>query len=186
MKVHLVDGTYELFRQHFGNAARHENPPPFAAALGVLGSTLQLVADGATHLGVASDHVIESFRNDLWAGYKTSDGMDPVLLEQIPVMEELLSAAGFTVWPMVEWEADDATGGAHLAPGVVEVGGQRVEVAEELVRAVDQVDLHHPSLSYPQLPHRRRPRACSLRSWRAWHRRRTRANRHRRRSSCGP
>lgn len=112
MKVHLVDGTYELFRQHFGNAARHENPPPFAAALGVLGSTLQLVADGATHLGVASDHVIESFRNDLWAGYKTSDGMDPVLLEQIPVMEELLSAAGFTVWPMVEWEADDALGAA--------------------------------------------------------------------------
>ncbi len=112
MKVHLVDGTYELFRQHFGNAARHDDPPPFAAALGVLGSTLQLVADGATNVGVASDHVIESFRNDLWPGYKTSAGMDPVLLEQIPVMEELLAAAGFTVWPMVEYEADDALGAA--------------------------------------------------------------------------
>lgn len=112
MKVHLVDGTYELFRQHFGNAARHSVPPPFAAAIGVVGSTLQLVADGATHIGVASDHVIESFRNELWAGYKTSAGMDPVLLDQIPIMEDLLEAAGFTVWAMVEYEADDALGAA--------------------------------------------------------------------------
>lgn len=112
MQVHLVDGTYELFRQHFGQAARHEAPGRYAAAAGVVGSTLQLVADGATHVGVASDHVIESFRNDLWPGYKTSDGMLPELLEQIPVVEEALAAAGFTVWAMVEVEADDALGAA--------------------------------------------------------------------------
>jgi 5'-3' exonuclease len=112
MEVHLVDGTYELFRQHFGQAARHADAGPSAAAAGVVASTLQLVADGATHVGVASDHVIESFRNDLWPGYKTSAGMPPELLAQIPVMEEALAAAGFTVWPMVEHEADDALGAA--------------------------------------------------------------------------
>ena len=84
MKVHLVDGTYELFRQHFGQAARHEDPSPFAAAHGVLSSTLQLMQEGATHVGVASDHVIESFRNDLWPGYKTSEGMPPELLAPDP------------------------------------------------------------------------------------------------------
>jgi 5'-3' exonuclease len=112
VKVHLVDGTYELFRQHFGQAARHGSPGPFAATAGVVASTLQLVAEGATHIGVASDHVIESFRNQLWAGYKTSDGMPAELLEQIPVMEEALASAGFTVWPMVDHEADDALGAA--------------------------------------------------------------------------
>jgi 5'-3' exonuclease len=112
MQVHLVDGTYELFRQHFGQASRHEDPGPYAATVGVVGSTLQLVADGATHVGIASDHVIESFRNDLWSGYKTSDGMLPELLTQIPLMEEALAAAGFTVWAMVEVEADDALGAA--------------------------------------------------------------------------
>ena len=112
MQVHLVDGTYELFRQHFGQASRHEDPGPYAATVGVVGSTLQLVADGATHVGIASDHVIESFRNDLWPGYKTSDGMLPELLMQIPLMEEALAAAGFTVWAMVEVEADDALGAA--------------------------------------------------------------------------
>ncbi|MCX6519646.1 MAG: flap endonuclease [Actinobacteria bacterium] len=112
MQVHLVDGTYELFRQHFGQASRHEDPGPYAATVGVVGSTLQLVADGATHVGIASDHVIESFRNDLWPGYKTSDGMLPELLTQIPLMEEALVAAGFTVWAMVEVEADDALGAA--------------------------------------------------------------------------
>ena len=112
MNVHLVDGTYELFRQHFGQAVRHETPPPFAATTGVLSSTLQLIADGATHVAVASDHVIESFRNDLWAGYKTSAGMPPELLEQIPLMEESLEAMGVTAWAMVEWEADDALGAA--------------------------------------------------------------------------
>lgn len=112
MRVHLVDGTYELFRQHFGQVARHSDAGPYAAAVGVLNSTLQLVSDGATHLGVASDHVIESFRNDLWEGYKTSAGMAPELLAQIPVVEDALVAAGFTTWAMVEYEADDALGSA--------------------------------------------------------------------------
>jgi 5'-3' exonuclease len=112
MHVHLVDGTYELFRQHFGQVARHGDAGEFDAAVGVVASTLQLVADGATHVGIASDHVIESFRNDLWPGYKTSAGMLPELLMQIPVMEDALTAAGFTVWAMVEYEADDALGAA--------------------------------------------------------------------------
>ena len=120
MKVHLVDGTYELFRQHFGSANRRgesgREPGRFDATTGVLTSTLQLIEDGATHVGVASDHVIESFRNDLWDGYKTSEGMLPELLEQIPVMEDALATMGVTVWPMVEWEADDALGAAaHVA-----------------------------------------------------------------------
>ena len=112
MKVHLVDGTYELFRQHFGRAAREPDAGPYAATTGVLASTLQLLADGATHVGVASDHVIESFRNDLWPGYKTSAGMPPELLAQIPMVEEALVAMGVTTWAMVEHEADDALGAA--------------------------------------------------------------------------
>ena len=112
MKVHLIDGTYELFRQHFGQAARHEDPSPFAAVHGVLSSTLQLMQEGATHVGVASDHVIESFRNDLWPGYKTSEGMPPELLRQTPVLEDALVAMGVTTWAMVEYEADDALGSA--------------------------------------------------------------------------
>ena len=112
MQVHLIDGTYELFRQHFGQVSRHGSAGPFDAAAGVVSSTLQLVSRGATHIGVASDHVIESFRNDLYAGYKTSDGMEPVLLAQIPVMEDALIACGFTTWAMVEWEADDALAAA--------------------------------------------------------------------------
>jgi len=97
MRVHLVDGTYELFRQHFGSAARHSDSHPFAAAAGVVSSTLALVEDGASHIGVASDHTIESFRNEMWAGYKTGDGMDHDILRQIPVMERALEAAGFVV-----------------------------------------------------------------------------------------
>ena len=112
MKVHLVDGTYELFRQYYGQAARRSGTDPMAGVAGVVASTLQLVADGATHLGIASDHVIESFRNTLWPGYKTSEGMDPALLAAIPVMEEALVSAGFTVWAMIEHEADDALGAA--------------------------------------------------------------------------
>jgi 5'-3' exonuclease len=116
MKVHLVDGTYELFRQHFGAMNRRgdspRDPGPFDATIGVLTSTLQLIEDGATHVGVASDHVIESFRNELWAGYKTSEGMPPELMTQIPLMEEALVAMGVTTWAMVEWEADDALGAA--------------------------------------------------------------------------
>ena len=112
MKVHLIDGTYELFRQNFGRAAREPDAGPYAATAGVLASTLQLLAEGATHIGVASDHVIESFRNDLWPGYKTSAGMPPELLEQLPVFEEALEAMGVTVWAMVSHEADDALGAA--------------------------------------------------------------------------
>ncbi|MDO8364218.1 MAG: 5'-3' exonuclease H3TH domain-containing protein [Actinomycetota bacterium] len=123
MRVHLIDGTYELFRQHFGQVARHGDAGPYDAAVGVAASTLQLVAAGATHVAVASDHVIESFRNDLWAGYKSSEGMDPVLLDQIPVMEQLLVACGFTTWAMVEWEADDAL----AAAAAVAAADRRVE-----------------------------------------------------------
>ena len=117
MKVHLVDGTYELFRQHFGSArGSGREPGEFDATIGVLTSTLQLLEDGATHVGVASDHVIESFRNELWDGYKTSEGMLPELLDQIPVMEDALMTMGVTTWAMVEWEADDALGAAaHVA-----------------------------------------------------------------------
>jgi 5'-3' exonuclease len=114
MRVHLIDGTYELFRQHFGYARRRENPTPYDATVGVLTSTLQLLREGATHVAVASDHVIESFRNDLWPGYKTSAGMDPVLLAQLPVVEDALDAMGVTVWPIVEYEADDALAAAAL------------------------------------------------------------------------
>ncbi len=108
MIVQLIDGTYELFRQHFGRPL----PGPYGAAAGVVASTITLLEQGATHIGVASDHTIESFRNDLWAGYKTSEGMLPELLIQIPVMEEALAALGVTVWPMVEFEADDALAAA--------------------------------------------------------------------------
>ena len=114
--MHLVDGTYELFRQHFGSVNRRSEAGrevgEFDATVGVLTSTLQLFEDGATHVGVASDHVIESFRNDLYDGYKTSEGMAPELLNQIPVMEEALMAMGVTTWAMIEWEADDALGAA--------------------------------------------------------------------------
>ncbi len=105
MQVHLVDGTYELFRYHF---APNNRDPDLGATRGVVGSLLRLVAEGATHVGVATDHVIESFRNDLWPGYKTSAGMPPELLAQLPLVEEAVAAAGFSVWPMVELEADDA------------------------------------------------------------------------------
>lgn len=124
MKVHLVDGTYELFRQNFGRTGR-EDPRPMAATIGVLGSTLALFSDGATHVGVASDHVIESFRNDLWPGYKTSAGMPPELLAQIPIVEEALAAMGVTVWAMVEHEADDALATA----AAVAAADERVEQA---------------------------------------------------------
>lgn len=116
MRVHLVDGTYELFRQHFGSVSRHSDSHPMAAAAGVVASTLALIEDGATHVAIASDHVIESFRNDLYDGYKDGEGMDQAILDQIPVMEEALDAAGFTVWAMVSHEADDAlAAGARVA-----------------------------------------------------------------------
>ena len=115
MLVHLVDGTYELFR-HFFAVPSTKNPDGMevAAIQGVLGSMLFLIGDGATHLGVATDHVIESFRNDLWPGYKTSAGVDPLLLAQFHPLEHALSAMGVAVFPMVEFEADDALAAAAV------------------------------------------------------------------------
>ena len=117
MKVHLVDGTYELFRHFFG-APPHRNADgqEVAAVRGVVSSVLQLLGEGATHVGVATDHVIESFRNDLWPGYKTGEGVDPDLWSQAWPLETALGALGVVVWPMVELEADDAlASGAAVA-----------------------------------------------------------------------
>ena len=117
MIVHLVDGTYELFRHFYGlrRFARGEERP-LSAVAGVLHTVLGMIETGATHLGVATDHVIESFRNQLWPGYKTGDGIEPALWRQFRPLEEALAAMGVTVWPMVELEADDAlASAAHLA-----------------------------------------------------------------------
>ncbi len=113
MKVHLVDGTYELFR-HFYGAPPHRNAAgqEVAAVRGVVSSVLQLLSEGATHVGVATDHVIESFRNELWPGYKTGEGVDPELWSQAWPLEESLAALGVFVWPMVDVEADDALASA--------------------------------------------------------------------------
>src|SRR5215831_16983389 len=111
--VHLIDGTYELFRHFYGlrRFSKGEDRP-FGAVAGVLHTVLQMLEDGATHLGVATDHVIESFRNQLWSGYKTGDGVDPALLAQFHPLEDALQAMGVAVWPMVELEADDALASA--------------------------------------------------------------------------
>ena len=115
MKVHLLDGTYELFRHHFGVPKGERDPADeVAATRGVMWSVLQLLEEGVTHLGVATDHVIESFRNDLWPGYKSSAGMPEELLAQFPLLEEALEALGVAVFPMVELEADDALAAAAV------------------------------------------------------------------------
>jgi 5'-3' exonuclease len=109
LDIHLVDGTYELFRHYYAlPSARDDNGQEVAAVRGVLASMLGMLKGGVTHLAVATDHVVESFRNELWDGYKTSEGVEPDLLAQFPLLEEVLSAAGIVVWPMVEFEADDA------------------------------------------------------------------------------
>ena len=117
MIVHLLDGTYELFRQFYGRRrATKGEDQPFGAVVGVLHSVLEMIEQGATHLGVATDHVIESFRNQLWPGYKTGDGVERALLAQFHPLEEALTAMGVAVWPMIELEADDAlASAAHLA-----------------------------------------------------------------------
>ena len=116
MIVHLIDGTYELFRHFYGVRRFKKTDPPFGAVAGVLRGVLQLITDGATHIGVATDHVIESFRNGMWPGYKTGAGIEPVLKSQFIPLEESLLAMGITVWPMVELEADDAlASAAYLA-----------------------------------------------------------------------
>jgi len=112
MIVHLVDGTYELFRHFYGLRRFHEKDPPLGAVAGVLGTVVQMFETGATHLGVATDHVIESFRNGLWPGYKTGAGLDRALVRQFHPLEEALAAMGVAVWPMVELEADDALASA--------------------------------------------------------------------------
>lgn len=117
MIVDLIDGTYELFRHFHGLRRFHKDAdPPFGAVAGVLGGVLQLIENRSTHVGVATDHVIESFRNRLWAGYKTGEGIEPALRAQFQPLEEGLAAMGVAVWPMVELEADDAlASAAHLA-----------------------------------------------------------------------
>jgi 5'-3' exonuclease len=113
MNVHLIDGTYELFRYFFAvPSARDANGLEIGAVRGVLGSVLSMLEAGATHLGVATDHVVESFRNELYFGYKTSEGVEPELLSQFPILEEALQAMGVLVWPMIEFEADDALASA--------------------------------------------------------------------------
>jgi 5'-3' exonuclease len=115
MQVHLLDGTYELFRHHFGVPSHVDDDGiEVAAVRGVLGSVMAMLEQGATHLGVATDHVIESFRNDLWAGYKTGEGVPSELSAQFPLLEEALSALGVAVWPMVDLEADDALASAAV------------------------------------------------------------------------
>jgi 5'-3' exonuclease len=117
VEVHLVDGTYELFRHYFAVPSRINSAGEEVGAVrGVVSSMLNLLYDGATHVGVATDHVIESWRNDLWATYKNGEGIDPVLFAQFPILEEACEALGLTVWAMVEDEADDALGtGARVA-----------------------------------------------------------------------
>jgi 5'-3' exonuclease len=113
LNIHLVDGTYELFRHYYAvPSARDKEGREVGAVRGVLASVLGMMNEGATHVAVATDHVIESFRNDLWPGYKTGEGVPPDLMEQFPLLEEVLSAAGLVVWPMVEFEADDALAAA--------------------------------------------------------------------------
>ena len=150
MKVHLLDGTYELFRHHFGAArgaleaaaAGRAEPttsddsatPPeeVAATRGVMWSVVNLLESGVTHIGVATDHVIESFRNDMWPGYKTSTGMPEALLAQFPLIEEALGALGVVVWPMVELEADDALAAAAV------VAAAETEVEQVVVMTPDK------------------------------------------------
>jgi 5'-3' exonuclease len=113
MIVHLLDGTYELFRQFYGQRRFNKGKDkPFGAVVGLLHSVLEMIETGATHLGVATDHVIESFRNDLWADYKTGEGIEPALLAQFHPLEDALAAMGVAVWPMVELEADDGLASA--------------------------------------------------------------------------
>lgn len=119
MIVHLVDGTYELFRHFYGGRRFSRGTDrPYAAVCGVLGTVLKMIEDGATHIGVATDHVVESFRNQLWSGYKTGEGIDPALLAQFEPLEKALAAMGVRVWPMVELEADDAMASAACRAGL--------------------------------------------------------------------
>jgi 5'-3' exonuclease len=126
MIIHLIDGTYELFRHFYGQRSFNKGKDkPFGAVVGVLNGVLQMIEEGATHIGVATDHVIESFRNELWSEYKTGEGIEPALRRQFHPLEEALGSMGVVVWPMIELEADDAlASAAHLAavdPDVLKV-----------------------------------------------------------------
>ena len=113
MIVHLIDGTYELFRHFYGQRSFNKGKDkPYGATVGVLHGVLQMIEEGATHLGVATDHVIESFRNTMWPEYKTGQGIERVLRAQFTPLEEALASMGVVVWPMVELEADDALASA--------------------------------------------------------------------------
>jgi len=137
MIVHLVDGTYELFRHFYGLRRFHKGEdPPFGAVIGVLQTVLQMIETGATHIGVATDHVIESFRNRLWPGYKTGAGVERALLAQFHPLEDALAAMGVVVWPMVDLEADDAL-----------ASGARIAAAAE---AVDKVCIWTPDKDLAQ------------------------------------
>jgi 5'-3' exonuclease len=137
MVVHLIDGTYELFRHYHALPSAHDvDGREVAAVRGVLKSVLGMITHGATHVGVATDHVIESFRNRLWRGYKTSAGVERDLMAQFPILEEALTALGVMVWPMVDYEADDALAAAA------------VKAAED--RAVEQVIICTPDKDLAQ------------------------------------
>ncbi len=192
MIVHLIDGTYELFRHFYGlRRAKQAVDPPLGAALGVLRTVVQMLEGGATHIGVATDHVIESFRNALYDGYKTGEGIEPALHAQFHPLEEMLASMGVAVWPMVELEADDGlASAAHLAaldPRVEKVsisdarqgsravrrrrprraGGPTQRPGAQRGRHQDQVRRRpgaHPGLS------RARRRHGGRLSWHRWHR----------------
>src|SRR5580704_17953354 len=125
MDVHLIDGTYELFRYYFAVPSSSDaNGQEIGAVRGVLTSVLSMIERGATHVGVATDHVVESFRNDLYPGYKTGEGVQPELMSQFPILEEALQAMGVVVWPMVYFEADDALASAAAKASEDERVGQ--------------------------------------------------------------
>jgi 5'-3' exonuclease len=135
MNVYLVDGTYELFRHYYAlPSAKDVDGHEVAAVRGVLASVMGMIRNGATHLAVATDHVVESFRNDLWPGYKTSEGVPRELLAQFPLLEDVLSAAGIAVWPMTEFEADDA-----LAAGAA--AGARNQRVKQVIICTPDKDL---------------------------------------------
>lgn len=133
MDIHLVDGTYELFRYFYAvPSAKDAGGQEIGAVRGVLGSIFSMIEAGATHIGVATDHVVESFRNDLYAGYKTSEGVPPELLSQFPILEEALHQLGVMVWPMIEYEADDALASAAAK------AAQNPEVRQVLICTPDK------------------------------------------------
>jgi 5'-3' exonuclease len=133
MNIHLVDGTYELFRYFYAvPSAKDKNGQEIGAVRGVLASVFSMIEAGATHIGVATDHVVESFRNDLYAGYKTSEGVPPELLSQFPILEDALQQLGVMVWPMIEYEADDALASAAAK------AAQNPEVSKVLICTPDK------------------------------------------------